>query len=154
MKYPMEKRIEEMKEMVDLIPKMQNAVKNGLQNHFTRLQEHYRTHVESELHSLRKAIEILNSKYVLDIIFILSREDEVLFFNQIKAILSYVNVGTLSKRLKLLEQDGIIERKVFQNRRPIRVSYNLSQLGYGIFRLLLPLLTYVTYFDEFQKRFT
>ncbi len=148
----MEKRMEEMEEMIELIPQMQDAVKKGLQKHFNGLHDHDKSHVESELNFLRKAIGMLNSKYVLDIIFILSREEEAFFFNEIKTILSYVNVGTLSKRLKSLEQDGIIERNVFQNQRPIRVSYNLSQLGHGIFRLLLPLLVYTTYFDEFQKR--
>ncbi|UYP46995.1 hypothetical protein NEF87_003280 [Candidatus Lokiarchaeum ossiferum] len=152
MTYPMEKRIEEMQEMINLIPKMQNAVKNGLSNHFLGLHNHDSNHVEAELQSLRKAIEILDSKYVLDIIFILSREEEKLYFNEIKQMLSYVNVGTLSKRLKSLEKDKIINRTVFPNQRPIRVSYNLTKLGHGIFRLLLPLLVYVTYFDEFQNQ--
>ncbi len=151
MKYPLEKRMEEMKDMLTLIPKMQNAVKIGLQQHFIGIEKHDKNHVESELKSLRKAIEMLNSKYALDIIFILSRDEEILYFNEIKSRLSYVNVGTLSKRLKSLEKDGIILRKIYQNQRPIRVSYNLSQLGHGIFRLLLPLLVYVTYFDEFQQ---
>ena len=64
-------------------------------------------------------------------------------------MLSHVNVGTLSKRLKELEKDKIIERKVYPNERPMRVSYNLTKMGYGVFYLLLPMLVYITYFDNF-----
>jgi DNA-binding HxlR family transcriptional regulator len=151
MNYPLEKKKEELKEMIELIPKMQEVVQKGLKKHFNGLTNHDRWQIKDELQSLRKAIDILDSKYVLDIIFILSREDEVLYFNEIKSILSHVNVGTLSKRLKELEKDAIIERIVYPNERPIRVSYNLTKMGYGIFYLLLPMLVYVSYYDEFSK---
>lgn len=149
MSYPFEKKREELKQMIDLIPKMQESVQNGLRKHFEGLGNHERGMIKDELQSLRKAIEILESKYVLDIIFVLSKEGERFFFNELKSMLSYVNVGTLSKRLKELEKNKVIERKVYPNERPIRVSYNLTKMGYGIFYLLLPLLVYVTYFDDF-----
>ena len=150
MSYPLEKKREELKEMIKIIPKMQEAVRKGLREHFKSLSNNERGKVKDELNSLRKAIEILESKYVLDIIYVLSKEGESLYFNEIKSMLSYVNVGTLSKRLKELEQDKVIERKVYANERPIRVSYKLTKMGYGIFYLLLPLLVYVTYFDKFD----
>ena len=149
MGYSLEKKKEELKEMIELIPKMQESVRNGLKKHFKGLNTHIQDSIESELHSLRKAIEILDSKYVLDIIFVLSREGESFFFNELKSILTHVNVGTLSKRLKELEKDKVINRKVYANERPIRVSYSLTKMGYGMFYLLLPMLVYVTYIDEF-----
>ncbi|MFX1398171.1 MAG: winged helix-turn-helix transcriptional regulator [Promethearchaeota archaeon] len=36
-----------------------------------------------------------------------------MYFNELKTILSHINVGTLSKRLKELERDAIIKRKVY-----------------------------------------
>ncbi len=150
MVYPKERKKEEMKDMIELIPRMQEAVRSGLKKHFKGLEINNKWQLKGELETLRKAIEILDSKYVLDIIFILSREGEVLYFNEIKSNLSYINVGTLSKRLKESEKNGIIERKIYPNERPIRVSYNLTKMGYGIFYLLLPMLVYITYFDEFN----
>ena len=149
MGYSLEKKKEELKEMIELIPKMQESVRNGLKKHFQGLNKQNKGSIEFELHSLRKAIEILDSKYVLDIIFVLSREGESFFFNELKSMLSHVNVGTLSKRLKELEKDKVIDRKVYPNERPIRVSYSLTKMGYGMFYLLLPMLVYVTYIDEF-----
>jgi DNA-binding HxlR family transcriptional regulator len=149
MGYSLEKKKEELKEMIELIPKMQNSVRNGLKKHFQGLNVHVTDSIEFELHPLRKGIEILDSKYVLDIIFVLSREGETFFFNELKSMLSHVNVGTLSKRLKELETNKVIDRKVHANERPIRVSYSLTKMGYGMFYLLLPMLVYVTYIDEF-----
>lgn len=147
--YSLEKKKEELKEMIELIPKMQEVVRNGLKKHFQGLNTYNKGSIEFELHSLRRAIEILDSKYVLDIIFVLSREGKSFFFNELKSMLSHVNVGTLSKRLKELEKDNVIDRKVYPNERPIRVSYSLTQMGYGMFYLLLPILVYITYIDEF-----
>ncbi|MFX1376425.1 MAG: winged helix-turn-helix transcriptional regulator [Promethearchaeota archaeon] len=151
MGYPLARKREELKEMIELIPKMQESVRNGLKKHFQGLNKHNKSSIEFELQSLRKAIDIIDSKYVLDIIFVLSREGQRFFFNELKSMLSHVNVGTLSKRLKELEKDKVIDRKVFANERPIRVSYSLTEMGYGMFYLLLPMLVYVTYIDEFLK---
>ncbi len=152
MTYPLDKRKEEMAEMIELIPKMQAAVRRGLNRHYTGMQDQYKKDTEVELQKLRKGISILESKYVLDIIFVLSREEEEYFFNDLKKILFYVNVATLSKRLKRLVLDGVIKRNVFPDQSPIRVSYCLTKLGHGIFRLLLPLLVYISYHGEINEK--
>ena len=153
MPHPLENRKKEMAEMIALIPKMQTAVRNGLRQHYNNLQPRDFEQVEQEILALQKAIEIIDSKYVLDIIFVLSREGETLYFNELIKILKHVNIGTLSKRLKALEKEGVIERIIFQNERPIRIGYKLTELGFGIFWLLLPLLVYVDHFEEFKEMF-
>jgi DNA-binding HxlR family transcriptional regulator len=44
----------------------------------------------------------------------------------------------------------VVERHIFPQERPIRVSYNLSEFGYGIFRLLLPLLVFISYYEKLK----
>jgi DNA-binding HxlR family transcriptional regulator len=150
MKSEIDKTKIELAEMLELIPKMQKAVQNGLKVHFNGLDDLDHTVIPQKLEPLRKGIEILDPKYCLDIIFCLSQEDKSLFFNELKHMLPYVNATTLSDRLKKLEKNGVVERHIFPQERPIRVSYNLSEFGYGIFRLLLPLLVFISYYEKLK----
>ncbi|MHA1680162.1 MAG: winged helix-turn-helix transcriptional regulator [Promethearchaeota archaeon] len=140
-------------EMVDLIPRMQDAVNAGLARHIA--EEHGPTghqlaeHRMDELASLSRAIAIFQQKYVFDILFVLSGMTE-LYFNDIRRMINYINPTTLTKRLKYLESHRIIDRIVHPGR-PVRVSYRLTTLGRGSFGLLLPLLVYVEYFDTSSK---
>ena len=72
---------------------------------------------------------------------------EVLFFNDIKNALPYINLGTLTKRLKELEQREIVVRTVHSGQ-PVRVSYEITPLGQGIFELLLPFLVFARYHKD------
>ncbi|MFX1236225.1 MAG: hypothetical protein ACFFAS_14140 [Promethearchaeota archaeon] len=59
MSYPLQNKKEELKEMIELIPKMQEAVRNGLKKHFQALKSSNRYQVKNELQSLQKVIEFL-----------------------------------------------------------------------------------------------
>ena len=143
-----EKTKHELAEMLKLIPQMQKAVQNGLKAHFNGLQDFDHKVIPQKLEPLRKGIDILDPKFTLDIIFCLSQENKSLYFNELKHMLPYVNATTLSDRLKKLEKNGVVERHIFPQERPIRVSYNLSEFGHGIFRLLLPLLVFTSYSEK------
>ena len=107
-------------------------------------------HLQNELQELRPGLEMLQGKYTLDLIFLLNGM-QFQYFNQIKENLPYINPGTLSKRLKELEKFQIIERKVHTGT-PVRVSYTITQLGKGIFQLLLPVVVFIRFADLFHVK--
>jgi len=61
------------------------------------------------------------------------------FFNDIHRALPNINSRTLTTRLKEFEENHIVTRTV-SNTQPIRVSYELTDIGKGVYELLLPLL--------------
>lgn len=133
--------------LLRLIPEMQSAVDEGMTHHHTPDKNH--TELIRELNFFQPCIDILQGKYILDLIFILNGENS-LYFNEIKSELPYINTGTLTKRLKELEESKVLIRKVHSGQ-PIRVSYQISPLGKGIFQLLLPLLIYIKFHKEFEN---
>src|SRR4030042_4920622 len=128
----------EWKVVIDLIPQMQQAVQDILVVHHKHHEDH--THLKTEVDQLHPGIDLLQGKYTLDLIFILNGR-KGLFFNDIKNALPYINLGTLTKRLKELEGRGLVVRIVHPGQ-PVRVSYEITPIGRGIFQLLLPLLVY------------
>ncbi len=61
------------------------------------------------------------------------------FFNDIRRALPNINSRTLTTRLKEFEENHIVTRTVI-NTQPIQVSYELTEIGEGVYELLLPLL--------------
>lgn len=50
-------------------------------------------------------------------------------FSELKKEIQEITEMTLSLQLKQLEQDGLVSRKVYGNKPPIRVEYKLTELG-------------------------
>ena len=67
-------------------------------------------------------------------------------FNEFMRSIEGINTKTLSIRLKEMEGEGLIERKVTQGR-PLRVEYSLTDKG----RSLQPLLTHVAEFSMYWE---
>lgn len=57
-------------------------------------------------------------------------------YNEIRKMIPTITERTLSLQLKQLEEDGIVNRKVFTAKPPLMVEYSLTELG----ETLLPLL--------------
>ncbi|EAS19614.1 helix-turn-helix transcriptional regulator [Nonlabens mediterrranea] len=57
-------------------------------------------------------------------------------YNQLRKEMPTVTERTLSLQLKTLEEDGIVERKVFTTKPPLKVEYSLTDLG----KTLIPLV--------------
>ena len=62
--------------------------------------------------------------------------DGTLRYNELRKKMPTVTERTLSLQLKTLEEDGIIKRKVYTSRPPLRVEYSLTDFG----KTLIPLL--------------
>ena len=57
-------------------------------------------------------------------------------YNELRKKMNGVTERTLSLQLKQLEEDGVIDRKVFTSRPPLKVEYSLTEFG----RTLIPIL--------------
>jgi len=81
-----------------------------------------------------RAIYFLGGKWKIRIIFLLYQKKKKRF-GELKKILQTVTQQMLSKQLKELELDGLINRKVFQVIPP-KVEYTLSDFGLSVIPIL------------------
>ena len=61
-------------------------------------------------------------------------------YNELRKLIPTITERTLSLQLKQLEEDNIIDRKVFTEKPPLMVEYSLTDFG----KTLLPVLTEIT----------
>ena len=66
-------------------------------------------------------------------------------FNEFIDSVEGINPNTLSTRLKEMEKDGLIEKKVF-NETPIRIEYNLTKKGKALRPILEEMAKFSTTF--------
>ncbi|MEK6960538.1 MAG: helix-turn-helix domain-containing protein [Nanoarchaeota archaeon] len=77
-----------------------------------------------------RAANILGKRWTLLILFSITKgNDGVRRYNEIKASLPNVSPKILSTRLKELEKEGLISKKVHTQTTPIRCDYSLTQSG-------------------------
>ncbi len=57
-------------------------------------------------------------------------------YNELRKKMGGVTERTLSLQLKKLEEDGVVQRKVFTKKPPLKVEYSLTDFG----KTLVPLL--------------
>lgn len=62
--------------------------------------------------------------------------NEKLRYNELRKEMPTVTERTLSLQLKTLEEDGIIKRKVYTSKPPLKVEYSLTDFG----KTLLPVV--------------
>ncbi|MDC0949149.1 helix-turn-helix domain-containing protein [Candidatus Pelagibacter sp.] len=81
-----------------------------------------------------RAIYFLGGKWKIRILFTLFNNKKVRF-NELKKVLKTITQQMLSKQLKELETDGIINRKVYQVVPP-KVEYSLTEFGLSVIPIL------------------
>jgi len=127
------------KEMDEQIPLMREAVRKDLKKDLETFV-HNDAHIQKELHFLNEALHFLQKKWTMDLIYIIRIKGKP-YFNDIRRALPNINSRTLTTRLKEFEENHIVTRTV-SNTQPIRVSYELTDLGKGVYELLIPLLIF------------
>jgi DNA-binding HxlR family transcriptional regulator len=127
------------KEMEEQIPLMREAVRKDLKKDFETF-EHNDAHIQQELKFLNEALQFLQRKWTMDLIYIIRIKGNP-FFNDIRRALPNINSRTLTTRLKEFEENHVVNRTV-SNTQPIRVNYELTDLGEGVYELLVPLLIF------------
>ena len=129
------------KEMNELIPVMREAVRKGLEKDLDAF-DHTDKHIQGELRFLNDALNFLQKKWTMDLIYII-RIKKKPYFNDIRRALPDINSRSLSTRLKEFEEHHIVTRTVeVTDKPPFRVCYELTDLGKGVYELLLPLLIF------------
>ena len=93
--------------------------------------------MEAQLKGVMPILSALSQRWSLGILFLLYMKS--LNFNELKDILHGINSRTLTDKLRMLEQHGILTRTVRSNP-PIRVNYSLTKKGRDITLSCLPLL--------------
>lgn len=86
----------------------------------------YKKYSMEELISVSKATKVIGSKYAISIFQSLLGGTKR--FGEIQRDLNNVNPRTLSKRLKELEKEGFLSKKVYPEVPP-RVEYTLTKKG-------------------------
>ncbi len=77
---------------------------------------------------------IIGGKWKTVILFHLMKG--TLRYNELRKQMPTVTERTLSLQLKTLEEDGIIKRKVYTSKPPLKVEYSLTDFG----KTLIPLI--------------
>ncbi|KQC30645.1 winged helix-turn-helix transcriptional regulator [Flagellimonas eckloniae] len=86
---------------------------------------------------------IIGGKWKTVILFHLIKG--TLRYNQLRKEMPTVTERTLSLQLKTLEHDGIIQRKVYTSKPPLRVEYSLTKFG----QTLIPVLSAIADWGDF-----
>lgn len=95
---------------------------------------------------VRDIFSMASDKWSVLIIGFLGQH-EAIRFNELKKLVYGISSKILSQRLKRLERDGYLERKVYIEV-PIRVEYKLTALGFSYLKQLLSLGDWI---DEFAS---
>jgi len=77
---------------------------------------------------------IIGGKWKSVILYYL--KENTLRYNELRKKMPTVTERTLSLQLKSLEADGIIQRKVYTSKPPLKVEYSLTKFG----KTLVPLI--------------
>ncbi|MEM8999499.1 MAG: helix-turn-helix domain-containing protein [Bacteroidota bacterium] len=86
---------------------------------------------------------IIGGKWKSVILFYLI--DGPLRYSELKKCINGVTERTLSLQLKALEEDGVVKRKVFATKPPLKVEYALTDFG----KTLIPLLQSIANWGDF-----
>ncbi|OPX42327.1 putative HTH-type transcriptional regulator YybR [Ruminiclostridium hungatei] len=94
------------------------------------------------------AQKILSGKWTLLILYLLSCQ--TMRFNELQRALAHMTQATLAKQLHLMEDNGLIIRKAY-NQIPPKVEYSLSELGLKFLPVLTALESWGNDYIEYLK---
>lgn len=86
---------------------------------------------------------IIGGKWKSVILFYLI--DGTLRYNELRKKMSGVTERTLSLQLQQLQEDGVVNRKVYTSKPPLKVEYSLTDFG----KTLIPLLQSIADWGDF-----
>lgn len=90
---------------------------------------------------------IIGGKWKLVILYNL-KGNNALRYNELRKIMATVTERTLSLQLKKLENDGIVKRKVYTSKPPLKVEYSLTEFGKTLTPLIESIIDWADYVVE------
>jgi len=94
------------------------------------------------------AMGIIGGKWKTAILYNL--KSNTLRYNELRKKMPTVTERTLSLQLKKLEKDGIIKRKVYTSKPPLKVEYSLTEFGKTLVPLLQAIVDWAKYAIEYD----
>ena len=125
----MQKRIEMDKALKDKIEEFKSY---RIDKPPLEIIEHYR----KELQAIQDTMEIVQGRWKMSIIALLCNGE--FRYSELEKGLPKISPKMLSKELKDLEINGLVERKVYDSI-PVKVSYKLADYGYTLVPLIIEL---------------
>ena len=96
------------------------------------------------------AMGIIGGKWKTVIIYHL--KNNTLRYNELRKKIPWVTERTLSLQLKTLEKDGIIKRKVYTSKPPLKVEYSLTEFGETLTPLIKAIIDWGNYVIEHKVK--
>ncbi|PCJ94527.1 MAG: HxlR family transcriptional regulator [Flavobacteriaceae bacterium] len=119
-------------------------------NKIKKMFGHINPRTSMELCPIRDIMALSSDKWSI-LIFLYLGFFPVLRFNELKKKVYGISNKVLSERLKTLDRDGYISRKMYSEV-PIRVEYQLTDFGHSYLKKLLELTEWVdTYKETIQE---
>ncbi len=72
-------------------------------------------------------------------------------YNELRKLMPAVTERTLSIQLKTLLNDGVIQRKVYSTKPPLKVEYSLTEFGETLIPLLKAIVDWAKYVIEHHE---
>lgn len=97
--------------------------------------------LRAEMDRTVQSLQVFFNKWTVELVIVLAGAKAVRF-NELKARLEGISGRTLAQRLRDLESQGLVARRVFEEM-PVRVEYSLTKRGLDVAALALPLVLYL-----------
>ena len=94
------------------------------------------------------AMGIIGGKWKAVILYYL--KNSTLRYNELRKKMPTVTERTLSLQLKTLEKDGIIKRKVYTSKPPLKVEYSLTEFGETLIPVIKAIVDWGNYVIEYK----
>lgn len=72
-------------------------------------------------------------------------KNETLRYNELRKMMPTITERTLSLQLKALENDGVIKRKVYTSKPPLKVEYSLTEFGQTLMPVIQTIVDWANY---------
>ena len=132
------------KESITLINnKIEDTIENGIsiRNALADYSNSESYDISWEVQAAVEALQVFGSRWTIEILSTLYIAGPRRF-NEMKSLLEGISSRTLSDKLTLLAEEGLIIRTVDEGP-PVRVAYALSEHGIACGRLLSPLVAHL-----------
>lgn len=97
--------------------------------------------LQREMDRIVQNLQVFFSKWSVEIIIVLGQHG-TRRFSELKGSLSGISGRTLTQRLRDLEEQGLVTRRLYDEM-PVRVEYALTRKGLDVAALALPLVLYL-----------